>query len=278
MSAALSSELAAHLAAGTAAALVVVAEVRGSTPREAGAAMLVTENRVAGTVGGGRFEWEAIAEARKLLDLDLERHELAIPLGPGIGQCCGGHVTLLIERATADTLERLASAEAMERAAYPVVLIFGAGHVGKALATALSLLPFSVRLIDSRPEGFSGFEADGVTIILTDCTLVEVEAAPANAAYVVMTHSHSFDALIASAVLERGDFGYLGIIGSHSKRKRFTAAFLQQGVSRRDIARIVCPIGGSLVRDKRPAVIAALTAAELVRVFGADAASTREVA
>ena len=106
--------------------------------------------------------------------------------------------------------------------------------------------------------------------VVTDRTLTEVEAAPTDAAYLVMTHSHALDALIAGAVLERGDFRYLGIIGSRTKRKRFEAAFRQQGIAARDIARITCPIGSPSVRDKRPAVIAALAAAELITIFAAD--------
>lgn len=273
MTTSLADVLSAHLAAGTAAARVIILTARGSTPREAGATMVVTAERVDGTIGGGHFEWIAIAEARTLLASGLHRREMDVPLGPAIGQCCGGHITLLIERAGAETIAVLRASEAFERAGYPHILIFGAGFVGRALATALSPLPFNVRLIDGRAAEFTGFVAAGVTNVVTDRMTAEVGAAPVNAAYLIMTHSHSLDALIATAVLERADFGYLGIIGSRTKRKRFEAAFREQGIARRDIARITCPIGSREVRDKRPAVIAALTAAELVNVFAATVAS-----
>jgi xanthine dehydrogenase accessory factor len=264
-----------HLAAGTPVALVVVAATQGSTPREAGAKMLVTSDRVDGTIGGGRFEWDAIAEARALLASGEVRREMIVPLGPAIGQCCGGRVTLVMVRASAQTLDQLRAADAAERAACPNILIFGAGYVGRALATALSPLPFRVRLIDGRTAEFAGFEAPGVTNVVTDRSTAEVDAAPGNSAYLVMTHSHTLDALIAATVLERADFAYLGIIGSRTKRKRFEAAFRQQGIAPRDIARINCPIGGTSVRDKRPAVIAALAAAELITFFAANTASGR---
>ncbi len=143
------------------------------------------------------------------------------------------------------------------------------------MAAALAPLPFTVRLIDGRAAEFAGFEAPGVTNVVTDRTTAEVEAAPAHAAYLIMTHSHTLDALIATDVLERADFGYLGIIGSRTKHKRFEAAFRQQCIAEREISRITCPIGGRAVRDKRPAVIAALAAAELITVFAADIASAQ---
>lgn len=232
--------------------------------------MLVTSAGSNGTIGGGKFEWIAIAEARSLLISTEDRRQFDVPLGPEIGQCCGGHATILIERATSTTLAQLGAAEATERARHSHVLIFGAGFVGRALAAALSPLPFNVRLIDGRSGEFAGFEAAGVRNVVTDSMSLEVDAAPANAAYLIMTHSHSLDAVVAASVLERGDFGYLGIIGSSTKRKRFERAFRQQGLAQSDIDRIHCPIGGSAVRDKRPAVIAALTAAELIAVFGSE--------
>ncbi|MFG3757287.1 XdhC family protein, partial [Klebsiella pneumoniae] len=111
--------------------------------------MLVTADRTDGTIGGGRFEWDAIAIARELLASGGDRRILEVPLGPAIGQCCGGHVTLTIARADAQLLAAMTASEATERASRPQVLIFGAGFVGRALATALSPLPFDVRLIDN---------------------------------------------------------------------------------------------------------------------------------
>ena len=108
---------------------------------------------------------------------------------------------------------------------------------------------------------------DNVEIIVTERWSEEVRRAPADAAYVVLTHSHSLDSLITSAVLERGEFAYCGLIGSQTKRTVFERAFRDIGIPEASIARLVCPIGDRGVDDKRPEVIAALVAAELVEVF-----------
>ena len=101
MSEGLSPQLTRLLAAGTPAVLVTVAEAKGSTPREEGAAMLVTDERSHGTVGGGRLEWECLAQARKLLASGRSEAWVDIPLGPRVGQCCGGHVRIRLRRAGA---------------------------------------------------------------------------------------------------------------------------------------------------------------------------------
>ena len=194
------------LAEGRSVALVTVAEAKGSTPREMGARMLVTERETRGSIGGGELEFRAIAQARDFLKRDSLPTILDVALGPELGQCCGGRVSVSIERAD----ERaLASIELAERAAAqtrPMVLVFGAGHVGRALARSLSLLPFRVRWIDARGGEFGTAPlGDNVEMIVTERWGEEVGRAPPDAAYVVLTHSHSLDSLIVSAVLERGD-------------------------------------------------------------------------
>ncbi|WP_370197393.1 xanthine dehydrogenase accessory protein XdhC [Aurantimonas sp.] len=257
----LAAALRAALAAGDSAVLVTVTEVRGSTPREAGAAMLVTTDGMAGTIGGGRLEFEAIERARMMLEAGEDTARMDVPLGPEIGQCCGGRVQLDLARADDVTLQALARDDEARRAAQPTVLIFGAGHTGRALATALALLPFSVRLVDSRPETLHGLP-DTVTTVAAALPEAEVDAAPPGAAYVVMTHEHSLDFLIAGAALARGDAAYVGMIGSATKRERLRRDLEAAGRGG-DIDRLTLPIGGAAVRDKRPEVIAALTAAEM---------------
>ncbi|MCD1643593.1 xanthine dehydrogenase accessory protein XdhC [Aurantimonas coralicida] len=249
------------LAAGDPAVLVTVTEVRGSTPREAGAAMLVTADGMAGTIGGGRLEFEAIERARMMLEAGEETAQMDVPLGPEIGQCCGGRVRLDLASADDATLQALMRDDEARRAAQPTVLIFGAGHTGRALATALALLPISVRLVDSRPETLHGLP-DTVTTVAAALPEAEVDAAPPGAAYVVMTHEHSLDFMIAGAALARGDAAYVGMIGSATKRERLRRDLEAAGRGG-DIDRLTLPIGGAAVRDKRPEVIAALTAAEL---------------
>jgi xanthine dehydrogenase accessory factor len=252
------------LAEGVPAALATVAAARGSTPREAGAKMLVTAGAAFGTVGGGRLEWEATARARELLAGDATEATVELPLGPAVGQCCGGHVTLALRRAGAGELAALEAAEAEAAAALPTVLLFGAGHVGRALARALAPLPLNVRWIDGRAHEFPAEPISGPTVVVTDRPLAEIERAPAGSACFVLTHSHALDFELCSAVLERGDFAYLGLIGSATKRARFERGFRELGLPPARVARLACPIGGAAVRDKRPAVIAALAAAELL--------------
>ncbi len=249
-------------------AIVTVAEAKGSTPREAGAKMLVTQDKTRGSVGGGQLELRAIAQARAFLDADSSAVVLDMALGPELGQCCGGHVSVTIERADERALATIEAAERAAAGQRPVVLVFGAGHVGRALARALSLLPFEMRWIDERQSEFGNAPLGGnVEIIVTERWSDEIRRAPPDAAYVVLTHSHSLDSLIVSAVLERGEFAYCGLIGSLTKRRVFEHAFRETDIPEATIARLVCPIGQRGIADKRPEIIAALVAAELIEVF-----------
>jgi xanthine dehydrogenase accessory factor len=254
--------------------LVQVAAAKGSTPREAGTAMLVTGRRTHGTIGGGRLEWEATERARAMLDEGALASTLRMPLGPAVGQCCGGNVTLELKRADAADVEALAALEAKLAERLPQVLLFGAGHVGRALARALAPLPLRLRWIDSREQEFPEPPLDGPEVVLTEFWRAEVEAAPAGAAYFVMTYSHGLDFEICEAVLRRGDFAYLGLIGSRSKRARFEHGWRELGLDEALLARLTCPIGGPL-KDKRPAVIAALAAAQLLHALAASAQETK---
>ncbi len=259
------------------AALVTLIEAKGSTPREAGACMLVTARGLHGTIGGGRMEWDALQAARSMLAAGGAAEVMELPLGPELGQCCGGFVRVRIAPADVTSLAELDEREAAERAELPLVMLFGAGHVGRALAPALAPLPFRVRWLDGRPGQFEEIAAEGVEIVLTERPLSEIAAAPPGAFYVVMSHSHALDFEICAAVLQRGDFAYLGLIGSRSKRMSFLKGFRELGVPEAAIARLVCPIGGTL-KDKRPPVIAALVAAELITRQVELAAGGREAA
>lgn len=275
MSGGLASALRDWLGDGEPVARVLITRARGSTPRETGAAMLVTAGESRGTIGGGTLEWDAAARARALLAGGGEAIDLEMPLGPALGQCCGGHVSLRIERADERVLGEVEAADRADAAARPRVLMFGAGHVGQALARALAPLPVRLRWIDGRAEEF-GAVPDGVEAAVTDAWEGEVARAPAGAACLVLTHSHALDARITAAALERGDLAYVGLIGSRSKRRRFERAFRGIGIPEERIAALVCPIGDRGLRDKRPAVIAALAAAELIEAFAKHAARPLE--
>ena len=279
----MSDGLAAHLsrlvAAGTPTVLVTVAEAKGSTPREEGATMLVTDEHSLGTVGGGRLEWECLAQARKLLAGGQAEAWVEIPLGPAVGQCCGGYVRIRLRRAGLGELAELEAVEAAAEASLPSVLLFGAGHVGRALATALAPLPLRLRWIDARAGEFPHPAPAGVEAVVTDRPLVEIERATPGSSAFVLTHSHSLDFTLCSAVLERDDFAYLGLIGSATKRAKFERGFRELGIAPARIAAMRCPIGGTALRDKRPPVIAALAAAELLLALaqiGTTAVSTAQ--
>jgi len=270
----LSETLADWLARGEAAVLVTVAETRGSTPREVGAAMLVTARETRGTVGGGRLEWTAVERARAMLVEGVTTDTLDLPLGPAIGQCCGGHVVLTLERADAATVLALAERERRAADARPTLLLFGAGHVGKAMAATFAPLPLRLRWIDSRAGEFPEVIPPGVERIVTDRPLDHLAQAPAGAGYLVLTHSHALDFELTDAALRRGDAAYVGLIGSATKRSRFerwSAARAYDPALRAPshLSRLTCPIGAALTGDKRPEVIAALVAAELLVAFAA---------
>lgn len=264
--------LAANLEEG--AVIVRIAAAEGSTPREAGATMVVTRGGSAGTIGGGQLELHCIDFARGLLaeGASASPQLLDIPLGPQMGQCCGGRVRVALALADAAALAALRAQEAGARAARPGVMVFGAGHTGLALARSLALLPVAVTLVDDR-TGLFGDVPAGIACLRLDDPEAALAAAPAGTGFVVMTHSHALDYRLTEAALLRGDAAYVGMIGSATKRARFAASFRRRHPQSPALAALTCPIGGSDVHDKRPEVIAALTAADLVRsLLGSGAA------
>jgi xanthine dehydrogenase accessory factor len=324
-------------------ALVTVAEVRGSAPREPGARMVIApDGGFRGTIGGGELEWQAIGAARDALSRDgvgatLDR----LTLGPDLGQCCGGSVRLLTEvfdRERLDEVRALAAREAagpfatrgrirpqgVERlvldgpaperpskgrrravdasgmdAGPPVVLasddviverfhdprrpvwLFGAGHVGRALMLALAPLPFEVTWIDERADAFPAAMPANVRSVQCVDPTGEVPRAPDGALIVVMTHSHARDLAVVHAALAAGRFGYVGLIGSASKRARFARRLREAGVPDARIAELVCPIGLPTIASKHPAAIAAGVAVQLLErdeALAGSAAPVRGVA
>lgn len=227
---------------------VAITRVRGSSPREPGAAMFVTDGALQGTIGGGQLEYMAIDRARQMLARGETEALMDVPLGPEIGQCCGGRVEL--------TLTRVKAAPAAPE--HPQVLIFGAGHVGRALSRALALLPLRPILIDQRANELA--LTTGETR-LTPLPEAEIRAAPFGSSYIVLTHDHALDFLLASEALRRMDAPYIGMIGSKTKLAQFRRFARAQGL---DTDRLTCPIGAGWSQDKRPEIIAAFTAAEII--------------
>ena len=249
--------------------LIRVIETKGSAPRGVDAFMLVDSEMSIGTVGGGRLEWEAIKKARELiLCSNRVRHVEKFQLGPELGQCCGGVVTLSFEWLTnnirSQMLEKLQKFNIIK----PTVLIFGAGHVGTALIEQLKLLPLNYRIIDSRPD-----------ILLTDVHYdrykitpipeAEIREAPTGSAFVIVTHDHALDFLLVKEALLRDDSTYVGMIGSKTKKAQLIKLLKKHGIT--SLKPLVTPLGSSISKkkfaDKRPESIAALTIAEILLAF-----------
>ena len=246
---------------GEAAVLVSVVDAQGSVPREAGTRMLVSSQSAVGTIGGGHLEWRAIATSRQMLmQPAAPARSEHFALGPSLGQCCGGAVTLEFERLTLAHLNTWPTKSPRFH-----LQLYGAGHVGRAIAGLLSTQQVVVDWIDERESEFPT-EAlpPHIRKVAVDAVEGEVKNAPTNAFYLVLTHQHDLDMRIVEAILRRGDFGFLGLIGSHTKHQRFVHRFEARGVSKALIERITCPIGISGITGKEPEVIAVAVMAQLL--------------
>lgn len=296
-------------------ALVTLLAVEGSTPREAGTRMLVWPKGQFGTIGGGNLEHQAATQARRMLGR-VAAPNFAVqdyPLGPLLGQCCGGRVRVLIERVDQADAGWLADAARLGGTGRPVHIVgalgapgektvgygdagpcgvtvngapaaargarpeagdliiqrlppapprlrlFGAGHVGKAVATALAPLPFRLEWYDSRPD----FAADAGARLQPVEALRWIASEPAPFT-LVMTHDHALDYALVMETLSGGGAGYIGLIGSRSKRGRFVRRLRTDGISEAALTRLVCPIGLSRLTGKAPEIIAASVAADLL--------------
>ena len=201
--------------------------------------LVVSRSGAAGAFADPRRQAEAVAAARGLLD--------AVDARPHLEQ-------------TGDRVELF---EPIRPAGLHVVL-FGAGHVGKALVRMLGELPCRVTWVDSRAEQFPRDVAPNVTIECTEAPHYAVDRAPSRAAFLVMTHSHALDLTLCEKILRRDDFSYFGLIGSATKRAKFTRRFKARGLSDDVIERMVCPIGLPELSGKHPGEIAVAVAAQLL--------------
>ena len=251
---------------------VRLADLKGSSPREVGASIFVSETGLFGTIGGGQLEYIAIDEARRMLKREELEREMTVPLGPEIGQCCGGVVKLVFNCLDDLARENTLLREERQIQALPHVYIFGAGHVGRALAASLSLLPLRPILVDSRASELALTDID-IEMRCSPLPEADVRTAPAGSAFVILTHDHALDFLLAREALLRGDAHYVGMIGSKTKRGKFKN-WLRQDLGEDAtilLEDFICPIGAGGANDKRPSVIAAMVAAEIVMVLEARA-------
>ena len=317
---------------------VALAAVLGSAPREAGASMLVATDALHGSIGGGNLEFKAIEMARAMLREGSAWQMTSFPLGPALGQCCGGFVELWFERIEAqqcdaftalDTARRSAVSECflatvatpgrpphrillaqalseglgdpaldawvrdeaaamrdedppasarlsrsrswtllLERldAPHTPLYLFGAGHVGRALISVLSGLPFKVSWVDGRNGVFPDVLPANVTAHASPTPAELVRHAPPDACFLVLTHSHALDYEICCEILRRDSVSFVGLIGSHTKAARFAHRLARDGIAAERVGRLVCPIGVAGIASKQPQAIAVAVAAQLLRL------------
>lgn len=328
-------------------ALVVLVQTRGSTPREAGATMVVTSSGSFGSIGGGALEYGAIEEARQMLRTGGDQKPLrrlqTWHLGADAGQCCGGECTLSLETIPplnqswltelirhrdhepcvlvtsldghnlGESHGKLVFTESHVEGSWPAdqevvapyacrlltspvqatsplqivfrrrgdkfpayllqrdvpehfhLMLFGAGHVGKAMIPVISGLPCQVTWVDARADMFPASVPSNIKTMVTANHDGIIGNAQPGTFFVIMTHSHPLDLELCEQVLRRRDFGYLGLIGSKTKRERFEKRLCHMGLEREVITRLTCPIGIPEISDKSPGAIAIAVAAQILQ-------------
>ncbi|WP_341367211.1 xanthine dehydrogenase accessory protein XdhC [Yoonia sp. BS5-3] len=220
---------------------ITISKTAGSTPRDAGTQMLVWPDRIAGTIGGGALEWDAIAQAQAMLRDGLSTQSRTIALGPGLGQCCGGSVTLVWEQT-----------DMLDATPKRPLWIYGAGHVGRAIVHVMAPLPdFEITWVDTSADRFPNTD---VSVLVAKDPAAVVKHAPANAEHLILTYSHEMDLQLCHAVLSQ-PFASAGLIGSATKWARFKNRLAQLGHNPAQISRIACPIGDPSL-GKHPAALA----------------------
>ena len=226
---------------------------------------------IAGTIGGGHLELKSVAIAREMLSREADATDGSIrrfPLGPALGQCCGGvaHVAFHVCRAgiVPPGLDLAAPAALFD------LQLFGAGHVGQALVDVLAGVDCNITWIDSREQQFPERVPANARVEFSEAPHEEVASAPANAFYLVMTHSHALDFAIVERILRRDDAGFIGLIGSQTKRVTFERRLRERAFPQAALGRMVCPIGLPDIAGKAPGIVAIAVAAQLLAVATAQ--------
>lgn len=149
------------------------------------------------------------------------------------------------------------------------IVIYGAGHVGKALVNVLKTQPCHIHWIDNRADMLNlspDHSPNNVTMIHTESPTATVSSMPDSSYYLIMTHDHALDMDLCDHILNRHDTHYIGLIGSKTKAARFKHRLLKRGLSQRNIDRITCPIGINGITDKHPSSIAISVSAQLLQL------------
>ena len=246
--------------------LVRVESTKGSAPREAGTWMAVWRDGLTGTIGGGQLEFQATEEARAWLAGGAPIEGVRrYPLGPSLGQCCGGVVFLTYQRVGAQDAPQL-KGELL--AHLEPVALFGGGHVGAALARLLATLPFSVHWIDSRDGVFPAALPAQIATEHSEPVQDAVAQIAPGSRVLIMSFSHAEDLDIVIACLKRlrvrNDLPYIGLIGSKTKWATFRHRLEARGFTAAELDCVTCPIGVPGITGKEPEVIAVAVAAQLL--------------
>jgi len=293
--------------------LVFVADHQGSTPRETGTWMLIDEQQSLGTLGGGEVERMVIAEARDLLagNKDWRRSHEKFQLGPDLGQCCGGTMTVLFEPVDEISLDWLSDALTEVAQGYvlfpvgdpssapqvmsgdtpenlsrsggahiqlliderPRVVLYGGGHVGRTIAAIAAQMPVRLEVVDERQEVLADIPlASNVTTVHRDNPPSHAKELVGADAVLIMTHSHGLDYRLCQMLIGKPELSYLGLIGSATKAARFISGLSKEGCSAEEIAHLTCPIGAGGPIGKEPGIIALAAWSEIMQVLKATRA------
>jgi xanthine dehydrogenase accessory factor len=230
--------------------LLTVVEARGFTPQKPGGRMLLSEQgELAGTIGGGAIEHECLADARAMLAEGGSTRMVRRQLTTELGMCCGGEMVVHLE-----VLE-----------ARPRLVVFGAGHVARPLASLAHDCGFAVTVVDARAEWLTRERYPSATRLARDPAAAAREGDWGASDYaVVTTHDHALDQRVVQELLPRG-LRFTGLIGSLAKQRKFALRLRARGFDEDQVARLRTPVGLS-IGARTPEEIAVSIVAELVSV------------
>ena len=286
--------------------LAVISRVKGSTPRELGAAMLVTAEGFHGSIGGGMLEHDALFQAKTALSHGEQPHRFwrDYPLGPTLGQCCGGFVSVMFEyihqsdrQAWAELArhqsgfvihpddaeqpaywsETAADQNGLMQPLMPETIpfyLYGAGHVGRAVMAVTAGLPLDRHWVDTSPDRFPEEITEDITTIPASDMAQIATYAPQGAIHLIMSYSHQMDCDLCAALLKTGGAAKIGLIGSATKRARFKSRLMDLGFDEAAINRIQCPVGLPDIGGKEPVRVALSIAGQLSEWTRQDAAAS----
>lgn len=260
-------------------ALIELITVKGSSPREVGAWMLVSPQKCLNTIGGGVLEFSMVAEAKKMMeDRSVDKLSFKSNLNPEFDQCCGGVVSCQISTVTKSTMKMLEKRIKNEISKYKSLYLFGAGHVGKSIIKLGLNLPLKITVTDSRLDLVKGLQnqfRDYVDTIKFNVDAIPeriIKSSPENSAYLVMTHSHATDFSLIEEILSLKKIGYVGMIGSKSKKISLQKYLKRKNISDNTADLVKCPIGRPIKFSgrKSPEVIAALTISDILESLDSE--------